>query len=108
MVLPMTWYNSDDEKPWAHIDRRPTMPHIPEMKTPTLQIAISNGLLASVDLDKQAALDIMIALSEFHGRVCSQIGGCGDMDAATAAAPALGQINTVYQVIEAISKVAKE
>lgn len=36
-----------------------------------------------IALDRQAAYELACMLSELHGRVCSHIGSCGDMDEAT-------------------------
>lgn len=53
-----------------------------------------------VALDRQAAYDILTALSELHGRACSEIGTCGDMELANELASRLFGITHAYNHVE--------
>lgn len=53
----------------------------------------------AVTLDREAAYDLALLLSNLHGRYCSDIEKCGDMDVASDLAQHLLVINPVHTAI---------
>lgn len=51
-------------------------------------------------LDKVALLDLMILVSERHGRVCEEIAKCGDIKVATELSTQLEGLNDAHGVLE--------
>lgn len=56
-------------------------------------LSLPNSILSrAIRLDRTAAYDLAILLSELHGRYCERIASCGDMEEATRLAQELGPI----------------
>lgn len=53
-----------------------------------------------VEMDREAIYDILTALSELHGRICSDIGTCGDMERANQLASRLFGVTQAYNHVE--------
>ena len=54
-------------------------------------------------LDLEAVHDMLALLSALHGRVCSRIASCGDMDEATQLSAYLVPIMQEYRSIESLA-----
>lgn len=57
----------------------------------------------AVELDRTAAYDILTALSELHGRLCAEIGSCGDMDEANRLATSFAHLTIAYNATETVA-----
>lgn len=53
--------------------------------------------------DRQFAYDMLTAISELHGRLCTKIGECGDMEEATKIAARLENLCHLYNDAEALA-----
>jgi hypothetical protein len=67
------------------------------MKTNTVSICGIN-----VEVDHIAMLEIMISLSDLHGRMTNMIGACGDMKISTELGSKLVNINSVHENLSVI------
>lgn len=54
-------------------------------------------------VDRQFAYDILTAISELHGRLCTKIGDCGDMEEATKIAARLENLCHLYNDAEGLA-----
>lgn len=53
-----------------------------------------------VALDRDSIYTLLSTLSEQHGRICAEIGDCGDMEVANKRAVQLHQLTRAYNVVE--------
>lgn len=55
-------------------------------------------------LDLEAVNDMLVLLSELHGRICNRIANCGDMEEATQLSALLVAIMQEYKAMEALAR----
>jgi len=68
-------------------------------------VDIEHSVVAS---DRKFLLDVVIALGELHGRVCDEIGRCGDMDKASVLGDELKGISEASNKINEFADEAKD
>jgi hypothetical protein len=56
-----------------------------------------------ISLDRTAVYELMVTLSELHGRRCAEINDCGDMELANKLAGQLGIITVAHNELEQIA-----
>lgn len=61
------------------------------------------GARSYISLDRTAVYEMMVTLSELHGRRCRDIGDCADMELANMLA---GQLSTITQAHNELEQIA--